>query len=143
MRRQICPRHLERASQTCECSFECHLKARWSNLILLEWLSWLKNHPPQNISGITVSQERYLRFEALYNSDSLLLLVSMPVTLWNAMPQRTVYPLLLFLLHRGFSVIGRNSSTELVSFYQFLELFHIYRSENEIKLINLRVSNHI
>jgi hypothetical protein len=56
-----------------------------------EWLSWLKNRPPQSIGGITVSLEKYLRFESLYDSDSLLLLLSMPIALWHALPQNGAY----------------------------------------------------
>lgn len=80
----------ESMNNNCRVIISVHLEDYDQIPLLQEWKNWLKN-APQNIAGLAVKLEDCVELEAVYESNSKLLIVSMPLGLWNVMPSHPAY----------------------------------------------------
>jgi hypothetical protein len=59
--------------------------------IIEEWYDWMAKHSPQNIRDVTIRLHEFLDVESGYESNSTLLLVTLPVSLWDLLPPSPAY----------------------------------------------------
>src|SRR5207248_1013261 len=59
--------------------------------ILEEWRLWIERYAPQNIGGIEVCIKDFVRPEGGWPANSNLLLVSLPIPIWEAIPVNPSY----------------------------------------------------
>lgn len=57
--------------------------------IMEEWYDWIAKNSPQNIGGVELKE--FFNVEARYESNSTLLLATLPVSLWDLLPASESY----------------------------------------------------
>lgn len=60
-------------------------------LLVRDWLPWLQSQAPQDVLDLKVNWTNFVRPEAAFDHGSTLMLFSMPLTIWNALPQDKAY----------------------------------------------------
>ena len=60
-------------------------------LLVRDWLPWLQGQAPQDVLDLKVNWTNFVRPEAAFDHGSTLMLFSIPLTIWNALPHDKAY----------------------------------------------------
>lgn len=94
----------------CRILISVHLEDPDQIPLVQEWTKWFKKHAPQNIASVEFELENFVRLESAYESNSKLLIVSMPLALWNVMPPNPAYSFIAAIRSQNLLVDGATRS---------------------------------
>lgn len=95
----------------CRILISVSLKPDSQTPIVEEWINWIWKHAPRDIGGVKVSLSDFCSLESAWKSNSSLLLVSLPVAVWNVLAPNPAYSFVAIL--RSENEVGRRLGPSL------------------------------